>query len=251
VSVEQVGQAYSSVADLYIELFGTTGKVHPDDLAFIERHLSIRSGTVLDLGCGPGHLTGHLHGLGVDALGLDVVPEFVAHARAAHPRVPFRLGSMEKLDVADHSVAGVLAWFSTIHLAPAEIGAQLAEFRRVLAPAGTLVVGFFEAAEVGAFDHKVTTAYHWPVEEMARVLAGAGFTAVESMRRPSDGTHRPYAATAATADPLRRWTVWRQDDNGNRFEVARKDSRDAAERLAAELEARGHKQLYWVAGTAG
>ena len=44
-----------------------------------------------------------------------------------------------------------------------------------------------------------------------------------------------------------RWIVWRQDDNGNRYEVARKDSRAEAEELAAELEARGHKQLYWVA----
>lgn len=48
-----------------------------------------------------------------------------------------------------------------------------------------------------------------------------------------------------------RWVVWRQDDNGNRFEVARKDSRADAEELAAAMEARGHKQLYWVAKVAG
>lgn len=48
-----------------------------------------------------------------------------------------------------------------------------------------------------------------------------------------------------------RWVVWRQDDNGNRFEVARRDSRADAEELAATMEARGHKQLYWVAKVAG
>jgi hypothetical protein len=42
------------------------------------------------------------------------------------------------------------------------------------------------------------------------------------------------------------WIVWRQDDNGNRYEVARRESRAAAEELAAEFEARGHKQTYWV-----
>jgi hypothetical protein len=47
-----------------------------------------------------------------------------------------------------------------------------------------------------------------------------------------------------------RWIVWRQDDNGNRFEVARKDSRTDAEELAAVMQARGHKQLYWVARAA-
>jgi hypothetical protein len=44
-----------------------------------------------------------------------------------------------------------------------------------------------------------------------------------------------------------RWIVWRQDDNGNRFEVARRESRAEAEELAALMEARGHKQTYWVA----
>jgi hypothetical protein len=40
--------------------------------------------------------------------------------------------------------------------------------------------------------------------------------------------------------------VWRLDDNGNRFEVARHLSREEALHLAAELEARGHKQSYWA-----
>ncbi|MEV7022924.1 SPOR domain-containing protein [Kitasatospora sp. NPDC093558] len=40
--------------------------------------------------------------------------------------------------------------------------------------------------------------------------------------------------------------VMRQDDNGNRFVVARGLAKDEAERSAAEFEARGHKQLYWV-----
>ncbi|GAA0428834.1 hypothetical protein Aca07nite_36970 [Actinoplanes capillaceus] len=44
-----------------------------------------------------------------------------------------------------------------------------------------------------------------------------------------------------------RWVVWRQDDNGNRFVVARFASRAEAEELAAEMESRGHKQLYGVA----
>ena len=43
------------------------------------------------------------------------------------------------------------------------------------------------------------------------------------------------------------WTVHRQDDNGNRFVVREGLSREEAERLVAELEALGHKQLYWAA----
>lgn len=47
------------------------------------------------------------------------------------------------------------------------------------------------------------------------------------------------------------WTVWRQDDNGNRFVVAHHSDRSAADSQAAEMEARGHKQTYWVARRGG
>ena len=81
--MEHVRQAYASVAELYIELFGTSEKVHPDDLAFIEP----TSGGSTRQRCstwaaGPAIITGYLRSLGVDATGIDLVPEFIAHARA-------------------------------------------------------------------------------------------------------------------------------------------------------------------------
>lgn len=42
------------------------------------------------------------------------------------------------------------------------------------------------------------------------------------------------------------WIVWRQDDHGNRAEVARFIFQDEADELCKTMEARGHKQLYWV-----
>jgi ubiquinone/menaquinone biosynthesis C-methylase UbiE len=197
VNVQQVRQAYASVVDVYIGLFGTTQQVHADDLAFIGRHLSGRPGTVLDLGCGPGHITDYLRSSGVDATGIDMVPEFIAHAKAAHPTGRYQLGSMKSLDVESDSIAGILAWYSLIHVPPQDLDGVLAEFRRVMTPTGTLVVGFFDGDEVATFDHKVVTAYRWPVDKLSERLTRAGFTEVERQRRPGDGTHRPHAAIAA------------------------------------------------------
>ncbi|MDG4837677.1 class I SAM-dependent methyltransferase [Micromonospora sp. WMMD967] len=196
---DKVRQAYASVADLYIGLFGTREQVDPDDLAFVARHLATRTGPVLDLGCGPGHLTGYLHSLGVDTSGIDLVPEFIAHARAAHPGVEFHSGSLESLDVVDGSVDGILAWYSLIHLPPEELDGVLAEFRRALAPGGALVLGMFDHDEVGPFDHKVVTAYHWPVDEISERLTRAGFVEVERLRRHREGDRRPHTAFAAVA----------------------------------------------------
>ncbi|MFE8016657.1 SPOR domain-containing protein [Streptomyces antibioticus] len=42
------------------------------------------------------------------------------------------------------------------------------------------------------------------------------------------------------------WLVIRQDDNGNRYRVGRYATRAEAQKIADSLDARGHKQLYWV-----
>ena len=42
------------------------------------------------------------------------------------------------------------------------------------------------------------------------------------------------------------WLVLRQDDNGNVFVVAEHFDEGPARHQAAELEARAHKQIYWV-----
>ncbi|HEX6038802.1 SPOR domain-containing protein [Longimicrobium sp.] len=48
------------------------------------------------------------------------------------------------------------------------------------------------------------------------------------------------------ADPARPWELWRQDDNGNRFRIARFGSREAADAEQRRFEALAHKQIYWV-----
>ncbi|CAN5559518.1 class I SAM-dependent methyltransferase [soil metagenome] len=176
--------------------------MHGDDLALIVEHLSIWPGAVLDVGCGPGHLTAHLRSLGVDATGIDLVPEFVEHACTANLDGRYVLGSLHRLPLADHTVVGLLAWYSLIHVPPDHLAGLLAELRRATAHGGTLVVGFFDGDEVEAFEHKVVTAYRWPVEELAARLREAGFTEVARRQRPADPDlgHRPHAALVAVAD---------------------------------------------------
>ncbi|BAL89471.1 putative methyltransferase [Actinoplanes missouriensis 431] len=189
-----IEQAYENVSGLYIDLFGSVESAHAEDLALIARHLG---GRVVDAGCGPGHLTGYLRGLGADVTGIDLTPSFVAHARATHPGIEFRVESMDDLEVTD--LDGILAWYSTIHRHPDEMDAVLARFRRAVRPGGSLVIGFFVGDEVAAFDHKVTTAYRWPPDAMATRLERAGFTEIERLLRPAGDGHRTHGAIAARA----------------------------------------------------
>ena len=189
------------MSEQYIGLFDGGLQDHEEDTTLVRRHLTDLPGPVLDLGCGPGQWTAYLHSLGADVTGVDIVPEFIAHARANHAGPEFALASMTELDMADRSVAGILAWYSTIHLPPAELDGVLAGFRRLLASSGMLVVGFFDSDDdVAGFDHKVITAYRWPVDVFTQHLAKAGFTQVQRLQQQSpDRPDRKYAAIAARA----------------------------------------------------
>lgn len=52
------------------------------------------------------------------------------------------------------------------------------------------------------------------------------------------------------AQAQQTWTVFRQDDHGNRFVVATNLTQQAAEQLVILYEQRGHKQHYWATSEA-
>ena len=199
--MESVRAAYGEMAAQYIDLFATTSAMRRDDLDLIERASSGVSGAVLDVGCGPGHLTVHLRSLGIDTIGVDLVPEFIDHARAVDPRGRYLLGAIPHLPVPDAAASGLVAWYSLIHLPPSCIDAALAELRRTIAPGGTLVVGFFAGTTQRSFAHAVTTAYCWPVDEMSARLVRAGFapTSHEERAGVDEAGRRPHGAVVAVA----------------------------------------------------
>ena len=191
-----VRHRYTEVADAYIRMFGAVPQVDREDLGFLARNLGHCEGTVLDAGCGPGHLTAYLTDLGLTARGIDLVPRFIGNARTNWPAVDFAVGSLRTLDVADGSLHGILAWYSLIHCEPSELAGVVDEFHRAMSPGGTLVVGFFDGDQVESFDHKVTTAYRWPADEMSRILSQAGFVEVDRLQRVGTDSTRPHAALA-------------------------------------------------------
>lgn len=181
---------YDAVASLYAELFSDILDTRPLERAMLAAFAELSEGPVADLGCGPGHLTAHLHSLGLDVSGLDLSPAMIALAREAHPELRFEQGSMTALDREDGTLGGILAFYSLIHMPPHELPAVFAEFFRVLAPGGHLLLGFYagDDPDPREFDHKVTLAYRWSPASLADLLGKAGFAEVGRLvREPLEG----------------------------------------------------------------
>ncbi|WP_327071014.1 class I SAM-dependent methyltransferase [Kitasatospora sp. NBC_01302] len=152
---------------------------------FAELVAATGGGPVADVGCGSGRITAHLHGLGVDAFGIDLSPAMIELARRDHPGLRFEVGSMTDLDLPDASVAGLVAWYSLIHLPDEEVGPVLAHFRRVVRPGGPLLLAFhvgdgsrLKTQGYGGHPMKVHIHLRRP-GRLAEWLEGAGF-AVEA-----------------------------------------------------------------------
>ncbi|MFB9689167.1 class I SAM-dependent DNA methyltransferase [Amycolatopsis plumensis] len=173
--------SYDTVAASYADFVSDALEKQPYMRAALALFAAEVDGPAVDVGCGPGHFTAHLASLGVDASGVDLSPGMVDLARRTHPELRFEVGSMTDLPLPDASVAGVLAFWSLIHVPDDAVPAALGHFHRVLRPGGLLVIGY----HVGAGTRLKTQGYGHPMRVhvhlrqpwwLARRVREAGFT---------------------------------------------------------------------------
>lgn len=161
---------------------------------------------IADVGTGSGAAAGYLHERGVTVRGFDLTPEMVEQARAAVPGVEFAVGDLRRLlkPVDADGWGAITAWYSLIHLAPAELPEAVVALARTLASRGVLAL----AVQTGATHRHLTEAWgrddldltmvrHRP-EAVAAALAGAGLIEVELITRTrqewrGEQTDRLYA----------------------------------------------------------
>jgi SAM-dependent methyltransferase len=135
---------YDRVAEPYGAQFFDELARKPFDRALLDRFAErlVGRGLVCDVGCGPGHVGRYLAGRGVDVFGLDLSPAMVALARRLNPTMRIEQGDLRSLAFADGALAGIVAFYSLIHLERSEVVNALIELARILTPGGRLLVAF-------------------------------------------------------------------------------------------------------------
>lgn len=139
----RVRAAYDAVARAYDAQLRDELDHKPLDRALLLAFLELASsGTVADIGCGPGPVTRFLAARHPAVVGVDLSPGMVAVAREHAPELAFSVGSMLDLPAADDSWSGAVAFYSIIHLTPDERRTAWRELARVLRPGGWLLLAF-------------------------------------------------------------------------------------------------------------
>ena len=149
--------------------------------AFAELVRTTGNTSVADVGCGTGVTTRILANLGVEPTGIDLSPNMIAEARARAPQLRFEVGSMTSLELADASVGGVCAWYSTIHVPDSHLPQAFSEFHRVLVDGGVALLAF----QVGDRPRRLTEAFGMPLDlEFVRREPGAVAATLEAAGLP-------------------------------------------------------------------
>lgn len=187
-------EGYDATAAAYAERFHHHLDGKPFELGMLDAFGALvgSGGRVADVGCGTGATTARLARLGCDVVGIDLSEGMLREARRLNPHLEFRAGSMSALDFTDGACAGVCAWYSTIHIPDEQLPAVFAEFRRVLAAGGHLLLAFQVGEQplilTEAFGARIEVTYHRrrPADVLA-TLRRSGFAEVATLVRQPDG----------------------------------------------------------------
>ncbi len=182
--------SYDCVADEYIRRVFDELQHKPLDRQLLDRFAArVRNvGCVCDMGCGPGHVARYLHERGVQVCGVDLSPTMVERARSLTPAVDFIQGDMTASDAPEEAWAGIVAFYSLIHIPPGDMLQALRELWRILRPGGLLLLAFHVGDGVIHLDewwgHKVCVDFFlFRPAEMAADVRAAGFEIEEIIER--------------------------------------------------------------------
>ncbi|WP_346621551.1 class I SAM-dependent methyltransferase [Blastococcus montanus] len=191
---------YDAIAEKYAELFRAELDDAPLDRALLRGFAELvrrdhPDAQVLEVGSGPGAVSAHLHQLELQVSGIDLSPAMVDIARREHPEVSFDVGEMSALDRADAGLAGLVAWYSLIHVPGPQRQGVIDEFHRVLRPGGYALIAF----QVGddtlhldeAFGQAISLDFHrLQPDAVIALLHTAGFELTARVVRSPESTSR-------------------------------------------------------------
>jgi SAM-dependent methyltransferase len=175
-------ESYERIAARYAEEIAGELANKPFDQQFLNDFAAaVGGGRIVELGCGPGQVSGYLATRGARVSGLDLSAQMIDQARLLFPELTFQVGDMLSLPYEDGSLAGTASFYSIVHFDESQTQRALNEMARVLARGGRAALAFHIGTGVIHRDEwfgepvNVDFSFHEPAVVSAQ-LEAAGLT---------------------------------------------------------------------------
>lgn len=155
---------------------------------------------VLEVGTGPGEISGYLDNLGVKCIGTDISPAMIENAQKYFPNIKFEVADFFDFTYQDNAFYGAVGFYAFVNYPTEDLIHIFKEVKRVLKENGLFLFTFhiFEGEEktyVQKFLEKEgseLTFYYFKVDEIKGIVEKLDFEIVDIIiRYPYDGIEFP------------------------------------------------------------
>ena len=172
-AIREMNLAATRIAAANISLMEEGTGLPEEDLELFFNRLQGKS--ILDIGCGWGRYANQFPEAGLEYVGVDQSPEFLALAKKAHPALDFQLMDFSELAFEDNIFDGIWGCCVFGGEPKAYVPKALAEILRVLKPDGLLFLilpNIGMSDEFAGEDWRFGPMYHsfWDSMEFSGVL---------------------------------------------------------------------------------
>lgn len=194
----EISKAYNLAADEYsLNLLNELAGKNFDQMILNWYASQIpKDETILEIGAGPGQISGYLQKQGVNCIGTDISPKMVKNAKKNFPNIDFEVQDFFDLTYIDNTFFGVVGFYAIVNYALENIQPIFEEMKRVLKQSGLFLFSFHifdgeEKTHVQKFfnqEGSELTFYNYKVDEMKKLVSSLGFEIIDIIiRYPYEG----------------------------------------------------------------
>jgi SAM-dependent methyltransferase len=156
------------LAFVHDSAFGDFSRRVGPEILTILRSAGVRSGRIVEVGCGSGLLAARLSAAGYEVLGYDVSPAMIALAKRRVPHARFRVGNLKSLPLPNCDA--VICVGEVVTYVSGGLPVLRRFFRRVydaLPPGGLFVFDFLHSARRRTYPVRTIAANAWSMTVQA------------------------------------------------------------------------------------
>ncbi|MEN8907283.1 MAG: methyltransferase domain-containing protein [Clostridiales bacterium] len=199
---ENITKAYNFSSNKYADYFKDELDEKTLDKELLNRFSKdINYGKVLDIGCGPGHISNYLFKIGCNVQGVDISKGMINVANKLFKGIKFNIGDMFAIDERDNYFDGVCSFYSIVNFSYENLDKVIKEYKRILKNNGLLFIAFHVGNEKLTADNFLDSNisldfYMHDLDKIVDLLKNNNFEISEAIIRypykSEHGTRRAY-----------------------------------------------------------